>query len=663
MSADRIFELTTRWLVPAVTLTGCILLTVMVRWIVSRDSGSERMKEIATYIRKGAWAFLFNEYRVLVPLLAALTLALCLCVSLRAGLCFLAGGGCSALAGALGMTIATMANVRTANAARHGAGEALGIAFAGGAVMGISVSMLGLLGVTLAYAFTREVQAVSCFALGASLVALLARVGGGIYTKASDVAADIVGKTELGIGEDDPRNAAVIADNVGDNVGDVAGMGADLYESYVGVLFSTIALGGISHGLSGICYPILLMGAGLLASLLSVGLVVGSSRWRPQADPGRTLSAGLCVAAVLAGVGALGIARFLFGSFQMAFAVLVGAGAGVAIGRITEHFTSGGRVQAIARASLSGPATNIISGLAMGLASTAPTALVIGVAILTSFELGGLYGIGLAGVGMLCTLGMTLSVDAYGPIADNAGGIAQMAGLPASVREVTDRLDSVGNTTAAIGKGFAIGSATLTALALFASFGERVGLTSVDLLKPGVYVGILVGGVLPFLFSSLTIRAVGTSAHEMVAEIRRQFREIAGLAEGTVPPDYEACIRIASQGALKSMVLPALLCIVFPFATYGLLGVEALAGLLAGTTITGMLLAVFLANAGGAWDNAKKFIEEGNLGERGSPAHRAAVVGDTVGDPLKDTAGPSINILIKLVSIVSIVVIPVVSKW
>jgi len=636
-----------------------VVVAGLVRWISRRAEPGSRAVEIAAAIRAGALTFLRQEYSALLVLALVVGGVLWWALSLPCAVAFLCGSLFSASAGGFGLWVATGANVRTAAAAREGTGQALRVAFAGAAAMGLCVSALALLGTTAAVSLTRDGTVVSCFAMGASLAALLARVGGGIYTKAADMGADLVGKLEAGIPEDDPRNPAVVADNVGDNVGDVAGMGADLFESYVGALFSAIVLGAVEHGSKGVSFAVLLMAAGLGSALAGVGTVHLGAKAGLRLKPARTLNVGVWVAAALACVSALALSWGVFGSARLGAVVILGVGAGVLIGEATEHFTSGARVERLARACSGGAATNIVSGLGLGLGSACVPAILVSAATVAAYEFGGLFGIALAGVGMLCTLGVTLAVDACGPIADNAGGIAQMAELPGEVREVTDELDAVGNTTAAVGKGFAIGSAALTALALFASFGSRLNVSLVNLADPAVYVGVLTGAMLPFLFSSLVIRAVGRTAHAMVEEVRRQFRENPGLADGNSQADYRRCIRIATRGALRGMLPPALLAIAAPLFIWRVLNLEAVAGLLGGATVSGVLLAVFMANTGGAWDNAKKFIEAGNLGGRGSFAHQAAVVGDTVGDPLKDSAGPSLNILIKLIAIVSIVVIPI----
>ena len=639
-------------------------------YIVSQnDAGTDKMKQIAAAISEGARAFLFSEYKILVIFVLVLGLILGFAISWVTALCFLVGAVFSVLAGFFGMTVATKANVRTANAARtKGMNGALGIAFKGGAVMGMCVAGLGCLGASAIYFITGNVDVLFGFSLGASSIALFARVGGGIYTKAADVGADLVGKVEAGIPEDDPRNPAVIADNVGDNVGDVAGMGADLFESYVGSFISAITLGvafaggGTEAAFSPyVLFPILISAVGLIASIIGTLFV----RTKEGANPQVALNIGTYVSA-----GVVIICAFLFGIFFLgdvkpAIAVVAGIVVGLLIGTLTEVYTSDkyGSVKEIAKQSETGSATTIISGLSVGMRSTVLPIILICIGIFVSYMLMGVFGIALAAVGMLSTTGITVAVDAYGPIADNAGGIAEMSGLPEDVRNITDQLDSVGNTTAAIGKGFAIGSAALTALALFTSFADKIDsntdtMLSIDILDANVVIGLLIGGMLTFIFSALTMSSVSKAANKMIEEVRRQFREIPGLLEGKATPDYKTCVSISTNAALKQMIVPAVIAIVAPILVGFLLGVEALGGLLAGSLVSGVLMAIFMSNAGGAWDNAKKYIEGGKHGGKGSPAHAAAVVGDTVGDPFKDTSGPSINILIKLMTIVSLVFVP-----
>ena len=624
------------------------------------DPGNARMVEISTYIQEGAMAFLSRQYKVLVIFVVVLFVVLIFAINLLTAICFLFGALFSVFAGYFGMKVATKANVRTANAAMTGGmTQALNVAFSGGAVMGMTVVGLGLLGVAVAYILTGEPEIITGFGLGASSIALFARVGGGIFTKAADVGADLVGKVEAGIPEDDPRNPAVIADNVGDNVGDVAGMGADLFESYVGAIISAITLGIIAYGEKGVLFAFALSTVGIIASIIGVFFVRGDK------DPQKSLNQGTLVSSVITIIAAFFLSRSIIGSLQGFYAVVSGLAVGLIIARMTEYYTSADHkpVKRIAQESETGASTNIISGLSVGMISTAGPILVIAAGILVAYYASGgttnpeigLYGIALAAVGMLSTAGMTIAVDAYGPIADNAGGIAEMCNLPEGVRIITDKLDSVGNTTAAIGKGFAIGSAALTSLALFASYTQVVKLTSIDVTKPVVIAGMFIGGMLPFLFSALTMDAVGKAAYAMIEEVRRQFREIPGIMEGTATPEYAKCVDISTASALREMVLPGILAVLSPIAVGLLLGVEALGGLLAGSLVTGVLMAIFMSNAGGAWDNAKKFIEEGNHGGKGSEAHKAAVTGDTVGDPFKDTSGPSLNILIKLMTIVSLV--------
>lgn len=649
-----------KFLAPALAVVALLFAFYKIAFVSKQDAGTERMKEIAAAINDGAKAFLFAEYKILAIFVVVLFVAIGLGLgSWITALCFLFGALFSILAGYIGMNVATKANVRTANAARtSGMNKALSIAFSGGSVMGMCVVGLGLLGASVLFLIFEDTSVLFGFSLGASSIALFARVGGGIYTKAADVGADLVGKVEAGIPEDDPRNPAVIADNVGDNVGDVAGMGADLFESYVGAIISAMTLGAVviaQFGDLSVIFPLVIAACGILASVIATFFVRG----KEGSNPHKALKMGSYVSALLVVIASIILSKVMLNSYGPAIAIVAGLVVGLVIGIVTEVYTSGDYkfVKKIAQQSETGSATTIISGTAVGMMSTWVPVILICVGIFLAYKFAGLYGIALAAVGMLSTTGITVAVDAYGPIADNAGGIAEMSGLDHSVREITDKLDAVGNTTAAMGKGFAIGSAALTALALFVSFTQATGLTAdqVALTSPTVVIGLLIGGMLPFVFSAMTMDSVSKAAYSMIEEVRRQFREIPGIMEGKAKPDYKTCVAISTTAALKEMLVPGIMAVVAPLAVGLILGSTALAGLLAGSLVSGVMMAMFMSNAGGAWDNAKKYIEEGHHGGKGSDAHKAAVVGDTVGDPFKDTSGPSINILIKLMTVVSTV--------
>ena len=646
------------WLTPLFAAVALLFALYKARYVSKCDAGNSRMQEIAAAIAEGASAFLRAEYKILAIFIVVLFVLITIFIDFGTAVCFVIGACFSILAGFFGMRVATKANVRTANAAlTSGMNKALSVAFSGGSVMGMCVVGLGLLGCSLIYIITGNYNILFGFSLGASSIALFARVGGGIYTKAADVGADLVGKVEAGIPEDDPRNPAVIADNVGDNVGDVAGMGADLFESYVGALVSALTLGVSVQGLftgAGAIFPLIIAAVGILGSVIATFFVRG----KDDSNPHKALKMGSYVSAVIVAVLSVVLSYSFFDKIYYALAIIAGLIVGLVIGFVTEVYTSDDykSVKRIAAQSETGSATTIISGVAVGMMSTWVPIVLISVGIYVSYAVtGDLYGIALAAVGMLATTGITVAVDAYGPIADNSGGIAEMSGLDPHVREITDKLDAVGNTTAAMGKGFAIGSAALTALALFVSYATEVKLDAIDLLDPNVVIGLLIGGMLPFAFSALTMESVSKAAYKMIEEVRRQFREIPGILKGEAKPDYSSCVSISTRAALHEMIVPGVMAVVVPLLVGILLGPAALGGLLAGSLVTGVLLAIYMSNAGGAWDNAKKYIEGGHNGGKGSDAHKAAVVGDTVGDPFKDTSGPSINILIKLLSMVSIV--------
>ena len=657
-----------KWLVPVLALSALLFAAYKARFVLKAPPGTERMKEIASAIAEGADAFLHSEYKILVIFIVALFVLIGAFIDWLTAVCFVIGALFSILAGFCGMKVATRANVRTANAAKEsGMNRALSIAFAGGSVMGMCVVGLGLLGCSVIYIITENTSILFGFSLGASSIALFARVGGGIYTKAADVGADLVGKVEAGIPEDDPRNPAVIADNVGDNVGDVAGMGADLFESYVGALVSALTLGVLlesGHAKAagaGAFYPLIIAALGILASIIATFFVRG----KDNANPHKALKMGSYISAAIVALGSIPLSMVLFGRLYFSAPIMAGIIVGLVIGFTTEVYTSEDykSVKRIADQSETGSATTIISGVAVGMKSTWIPIVLVCVGIYISYYFtGDLYGIALAAVGMLSTTGITVAVDAYGPIADNSGGIAEMSGLDPSVREITDKLDAVGNTTAAMGKGFAIGSAALTALALFASYASEVKLDMINLIDSKVVIGLLIGGMLPFAFSAMTMDSVSKAAYKMIEEVRRQFRDIPGILQGTSKPDYGTCVSISTRAALHEMIVPGVMAVAAPMLVGILLGPAALGGLLAGSLVTGVLLAIYMSNAGGAWDNAKKFIEEGHHGGKGSRAHKAAVVGDTVGDPFKDTSGPSLNILIKLMTVVALVFAPLFLK-
>ena len=658
------------YLAPAAGIVALAFAAYLMSSVLNESPGNARMQELSQAIFEGAMAFLNRQYKTLIPFTIVIFAILFFIEGYKLAVSFLVGAVCSAIAGYIGMTSTTKANARTTEAARHSLNKALSVSFRAGAVMGMSVAGLGLLGVSVLYMIFRDPVVINSFAFGASAIAFFARIGGGIFTKAADVGADLVGKVEAGIPEDDPRNPAVIADNVGDNVGDTAGMGADLFESYGATAIAAMLIGNTLYGVNGAVFPLLIGAAGIAAAIISTFFVRTSEDGDPQAALNRGLWATNVITAVLAYV--LATATFGKEAFGIFIAIVAGLIVNVLVGMLTEYYTSSAKppTKHIADASQTGAATNIIAGIATGLRSTGFPMLVFAAATWISYSQAGIYGIAMAAMGMLCTAGMVVAVDSFGPVADNAGGIAEMAELGPEVRKTTDKLDSVGNTTAAIAKGFAIGSAALTALALFTAFGEEIaknpklkyllvdGHLVINLTEPGVIIGIFLGATLPFLVCAFTMEAVGKAAFEMIAEVRRQFREIPGIMEGTGRPDYARCVDISTQAAIREMMLPGIFAVGSPLLVGFLLGAKALAGFLAGVTAAGVLLAIFMSNSGGAWDNAKKYIEQGAFGGKGTPTHAAAVIGDTVGDPFKDTSGPAMNPLIKVAGTISLIIAP-----